>query len=242
MKQSFTTGFSFGLTSGVITTLGLMVGLHAGTHSRLAVIGGIVTIAVADALSDALGIHIAEESKNNGNVSEIWESTIATFLAKFLIALTFVVPVLLLPLEEAMTVSVGWGLSLLAVLSYFLARAQQIPAWKVIAEHLVIGVSVIAITHYVGDCDSFDVERSLWCNHPSSHTFPWRSALNPACRPMREGLVCSPATRFARPPISKCRWWQCPCCTGAGTFFSALMRTVSKARSRSPGRSMISRN
>jgi VIT1/CCC1 family predicted Fe2+/Mn2+ transporter len=151
MKQSLKTGFSFGLTSGVITTLGLMVGLHAGTHSRLAVIGGIVTIALADALSDALGIHIAEESKNNKNVSEIWESTIATFLAKFLIALTFVVPVLLLPLEEAMTVSVGWGLALLAVLSYFLAQAQQIPPWKVIMEHVVIGISVIAITHYVGD-------------------------------------------------------------------------------------------
>ncbi len=151
MKQSLKTGFSFGLTSGVITTLGLMVGLHAGTHSRLAVIGGIVTIALADALSDALGIHIAEESKNNGAVSEIWESAIATFFAKFLIAMTFVVPVLLLPLEEAMMVSVGWGLALLAVLSYFLARAQQIPPWKVIVEHVVIGVSVIMLTHYVGD-------------------------------------------------------------------------------------------
>jgi VIT1/CCC1 family predicted Fe2+/Mn2+ transporter len=151
MKQSFKTGVSFGLTSGVITTLGLMVGLHAGTHLRLAVIGGIGTIAVADALSDALGIHIAEESKNNGNVSEIWESTIATFVAKFLIALTFVVPVLLLSLEEAMMVSVVWGLTLLAVLSYLLARAQRIAAWKVIAEHLVIGVSVIAITHYLGN-------------------------------------------------------------------------------------------
>src|SRR6266850_6989069 len=96
MKQSLMTGFSFGLTSGVITPLGLMVGLNAGTHSRLAVIGGIVTIAVADALSDALGIHVAEESKNNGSVSEVWESTIAALLAKFLTALTFVVPVLLL--------------------------------------------------------------------------------------------------------------------------------------------------
>lgn len=151
MKQSLKTGFSFGLTSGVITTLGLMVGLNAGTHSRLAVIGGIVTIAVADALSDALGMHIAEESKNNGNASEIWESTIATFVAKFLIALSFVVPVLMLPLEVAMLVSVGWGLALLAVLSYSLARAQQIPAWNVITEHLVIGVSVIAITHVIGD-------------------------------------------------------------------------------------------
>jgi VIT1/CCC1 family predicted Fe2+/Mn2+ transporter len=151
MKASFKTGLSFGLTSGVITTLGLMVGLHSGTHSRTVVIGGIVTIAVADAMSDALGIHLAEESKNNGAVSEIWEATIATFLAKFLVALTFVVPVLLLPLERAMTVSVAWGLLLLAGLSYFLARAQQIPAWKVIAEHVVIGIIVIAIAHFVGD-------------------------------------------------------------------------------------------
>jgi VIT1/CCC1 family predicted Fe2+/Mn2+ transporter len=151
MKSSFKTGLSFGLTSGVITTLGLMVGLHSGTHSRTVVIGGIVTIAIADAMSDALGIHIAEESKNNGVVSEIWESTIATFVAKFLVAMTFVAPVLLLPLEEAMLVSVVWGITLLAALSYFLAQAQQIPAWKVITEHVVIGVSVIAVTHYVGD-------------------------------------------------------------------------------------------
>ncbi len=65
-------------------------------------------------------------------------------------ALTFVVPVLLLPLDVAMTVSVGWGLMLLGVLSYLLACAQQIPAWKVIMEHVVIGISGIAITHYVG--------------------------------------------------------------------------------------------
>ena len=151
MKSSFKTGLSFGLTSGVITTLGLMVGLHSGTHSRTVVIGGIVTIAIADAMSDALGIHIAEESKNNGVVSEIWESTIATFVAKFLVAMTFVAPVLLLPLEEAMLVSIVWGITLLTALSYFLAQAQQIPAWKVITEHVVIGVSVIAVTHYVGD-------------------------------------------------------------------------------------------
>ena len=37
---------SFGLVSGVITSLGLVVGLAAGTESRLAVIGGIVTIVI----------------------------------------------------------------------------------------------------------------------------------------------------------------------------------------------------
>ena len=71
MKISWKTGISFGLTSGVITTLGLMVGLHSGSHSRAIVIGGIMTIAIADAMSDALGIHVSEESKNSIPMSQI---------------------------------------------------------------------------------------------------------------------------------------------------------------------------
>ncbi|PIU42967.1 MAG: hypothetical protein COS98_00120, partial [Parcubacteria group bacterium CG07_land_8_20_14_0_80_35_11] len=78
MKHSLRVGFSFGLTSGIITTLGLMVGLHSGTHSKIAVIGGILTIAIADAFSDALGIHISEESEEKHTEKEIWESTIST--------------------------------------------------------------------------------------------------------------------------------------------------------------------
>jgi hypothetical protein len=60
MKESLRTGISFGLTSGTITTLGLMIGLYSGTNSRGIVIGGILTIAIAIAhpLSDALGIHV----------------------------------------------------------------------------------------------------------------------------------------------------------------------------------------
>ena len=36
------TGVSFGITSGVITALGMIVGLHEATSSRLAVFAGIV--------------------------------------------------------------------------------------------------------------------------------------------------------------------------------------------------------
>jgi len=151
MRPSWKTGVSFGLTSGVITTLGLMVGLHSGTHSRAVVIGGILTIAVADAMSDALGIHVSEESKNSGPTLQIWEATLATFLAKFVIALTFLVPVLLRPLDQAVVLSVIWGLLLLAGLSFFVARAQAITPWKVIGEHLLIALFVVAITHAVGD-------------------------------------------------------------------------------------------
>lgn len=151
MRASWKTGLSFGLTSGVITTLGLMAGLHSGTHSRAIVIGGILTIAIADALSDALGIHVSEESKNSGPTRHIWEATLATFIAKLVIAATFVIPVLVRPLDQAIVISVVWGMLLLTTLSFFLARAQAISPWKVIVEHLVIALCVVAITHTVGD-------------------------------------------------------------------------------------------
>jgi VIT1/CCC1 family predicted Fe2+/Mn2+ transporter len=151
MKASWKTGLSFGLTSGVITTLGLMVGLHAGTHSRAVVLGGILTIAVADALSDSMGIHLAEESRNSGPAGDIWEATLTTFAAKFVIAGTFVVPVAVRPLDQAIVISVVWGLLLLTALSFFVARAQAIPPWKVIGEHLLIALCVVAITHAVGE-------------------------------------------------------------------------------------------
>ena len=151
MNQAWKTGLSFGLTSGVITTLGLMVGLHAGTHSRVAVLGGILTIAVADALSDAMGIHLAEEAKGSRPAGAIWEATLATFAAKLVIAGTFVVPVLARPLDEAIVISIIWGLLLLTGLSVFVARTQSISPWNVIGEHVFIALCVVAITHGVGD-------------------------------------------------------------------------------------------
>jgi len=150
MKDSVKTGFSFGLTSGIITTLGLMIGLHSGTHSRSAVMGGILTIAIADAFSDALGIHISEESRNAHGAKEVWESTLATFATKFIVALSFIGPVVLLPLATAMVVSILWGVSLLTALSIHLANQQRIPRWKVAMEHVLIAGVVVVLTHYVG--------------------------------------------------------------------------------------------
>lgn len=151
MQSSLKTGISFGITSGIITTLGLMVGLHSGTHSKIIILGGILTIAIADAFSDALGIHVSEESENTHSSFEIWLSTIATFLAKFIFALTFVVPVVFFELSQAILISIIWGLSILGILSFNLAREQGGNPWGAVFEHLFVAFLVIIATHYTGD-------------------------------------------------------------------------------------------
>ena len=150
MRLSIIKGSSYGITSGIITTLGLMTGLYSGTGSKSVVIGGIVTIAIADAFSDSLGIHISEESENVHTQKEIWISTLSTFISKFIFAIQFLFPFLLLPLKTAVFVSIGWGFFLLGLLSYMIAKARRSSPWKVICEHVFIAAVVIAVTHYVG--------------------------------------------------------------------------------------------
>ncbi|KHE92750.1 MAG: hypothetical protein K8F52_02325 [Candidatus Scalindua rubra] len=149
MKESLKTGITFGLTSGTITTLGLMIGLYSSTNSRGIVIGGILTIAVADSLSDALGIHISEEADHTRTTLQVWAATVATFLSK-LCAIIFIIPVLLFDLPTAIIINLAWGISLLTILSYYLAKSQGAKPWKVILEHIAITILVVALTHFLG--------------------------------------------------------------------------------------------
>ena len=144
------TGLYFGATSGVITTLGLLTGLYAGTGAVTAVLGGILIIAVADSMSDALGIHLAEEADPNTTSAHVWSATISTFVAKFVFAISFAVPLLLLPLRTAVIASVVWGMSVITVLSYFLAKSAQERPLPIILEHLGIAMLVVLLSHLIG--------------------------------------------------------------------------------------------
>ncbi|MBW6442200.1 hypothetical protein K0A97_00240 [Patescibacteria group bacterium] len=150
IKEKIDFGVSFGLTSGVITTLGLMVGIYYGTHSKLIVLGGILTIAFADAFSDSLGIHISKESEKGVSKKKVWKLTFSSFITKLLIALTFVIPVLSFNLNLALIISIIWGFSLISILSYKIAVSKGDNPLKVIGEHLFITAIVVIISNLIG--------------------------------------------------------------------------------------------
>lgn len=144
------TGVFFGTGSGVITTLGLIVGLFAGTESLAAVMGGILVIAVSDSMSDAFGIHLSEEARPDSTPRSVWLATLATLVTKFLMASTFALPLLLLPLQQAVIACLIWGAIVLTVLSIFIAKQQNEPSWSVVAEHLGIATLVMMLSWLVG--------------------------------------------------------------------------------------------
>jgi vacuolar iron transporter family protein len=149
-EHALWSGSSFGVASAAITTLGLIIGLYAGTNSLAIVLSGILTIAIADAFSDALGVHLSQEATGTNSSKVVWQSTVITFFTKLLFALTFIIPFLFLAIELAIFVCVVWGFVLIGVLSYLIAKNTKQNPLKVIAEHYLIMVIVLILANLAG--------------------------------------------------------------------------------------------
>ncbi len=150
MKLPIRKGVGFGLTSAIITTLGLIVGLNSSTHSVKIILAGILLIAISDALSDAMGMHISEESDKKKSVEHVWGATIATFFSKLIFALTFIIPFLIFEINIAVGISIVWGLVLISIFSFYVAKLKKDSSVKIVLEHLALAIIVILVTHYVG--------------------------------------------------------------------------------------------
>jgi len=93
--QLYQTKFSFGMTSATVTDLALIVGLNQTPNAKMSIIAAILIIALADNISDSLGIHIFQESECKEQ-KEVWISTSTNFITRILVSLTFMLLVILL--------------------------------------------------------------------------------------------------------------------------------------------------
>jgi len=143
------TKFSFGSTSAIVTNIAIIVGLDTAANAKMAIIGSLLVIAIADNISDSLGIHMFQESEGIGQ-KKVWLQTATNFLSRFITSLGFMAIILLFPLEIAVLLSVGYGLLVLSLVSYFIARRRKVSPWSAIAEHLVIAAAVIGLSKLAG--------------------------------------------------------------------------------------------
>lgn len=148
-------GIAFGLTSGIITTLGLIIGLNSATGgSRLAIIAAIFSIAIADSLSDAIGIQLSEESRLDEKDKPAGIIALFTFIGKFIFSLIFVLPMLFLTIKSAIIVSIILGILLISLETAFIAMREKKPIFKQILNHVSLTLAVIILSYIVGQIAS----------------------------------------------------------------------------------------
>jgi VIT1/CCC1 family predicted Fe2+/Mn2+ transporter len=150
MNENFKklTNFTFGSTSAIITNISIIVGLGS-TISKTGIIGSLLVIAVADNISDSLGIHIYKESENSA-MKESIISTLGNFFARFIISLTFIAIIMFLSIKMAEITAILWGLFLLSVISYLIARKNNNKPILEVLRHIAVAVIVIALSKYAG--------------------------------------------------------------------------------------------
>lgn len=143
-------GISFGITSGVITLLGVIIGL-AATGNKSFTLLGLIVVGVADALSDATGMYVSEESEYVHTHEQILKSAFFTFLGKISTAVLLLIPLLFLELYPAVITSFSLGLLVVGLLGYFVAKGDKRLNTKVtILKYVSLALIVTLVAYFVG--------------------------------------------------------------------------------------------
>jgi len=142
--------FSIGATAAITTSMGLIAGLTQGGDAKTGIITGLLIVAIADNVSDSLGIHIYKEAEGASR-KEINAFTYGNFFIRLLIAFTFVLIILLFSSYAALVISSLWGLILLTILSYLIAKMKKTNSLREIAWHLFVALIVIIGSKFLGN-------------------------------------------------------------------------------------------
>ena len=139
-----------GATAAIITSMGLIAGLTQGVNAETSIITGLFIVAIADNISDSLGIHIYQESEGM-KARKVWFTTFTNFFTRLLVSFGFILIIAVFPLAIATYIAVAYGLATLTVFSYFIAIGQHRKPLFAIFEHLCIAIAVIILSKFVGD-------------------------------------------------------------------------------------------
>jgi hypothetical protein len=141
---------SFGGTAAIVTSVALIFGLDAATATKSTIVSGLLIVALADNLTDALSMHVYQESERRLESRDAFTATWSNFVTRLLLALTFVLLVVMLPLARAVVASAVWGLSLLVVLTWAIARERSVSFVAELAKHCAAAIAVIVASRGIG--------------------------------------------------------------------------------------------
>ena len=140
---------SYGGTAAVVTSMALISGLITADATRPVIVSAILIAAIADNLTDSLSIHIYQESEQLDRQSAL-TGTIANFFTRLLFGVSFIPFVEFLPLPYVARAAIIWGVLLLAILTYLVARERNVKPLPEVIKHLVVAFAVITVSAMIG--------------------------------------------------------------------------------------------
>ena len=154
MNSSLRQGMFFGANSGIITTVGLITGLVQTNISKNYLIISIMSLAIADSISEAYGMYISKKAEDTDDDSKnpIY-ALIGLLIMKFLIVISFLIPFLFskkIKYYKNLYWVVGWGLFLISIVDYNISELRDESFIGYLIPHTIILFLVIYLTRLFG--------------------------------------------------------------------------------------------
>lgn len=144
-----TSRISYGGTAAVVTSMALISGLNSADATKSVIISALLIAALADNLTDALSIHIFQESAQLDQKSA-FIGTITNFLTRLLLCISFIPLITYFPLAYIDNLSIIWGMLLLASITSLVAWERKVKLLPEIQKHLLIAAVVISASKIIG--------------------------------------------------------------------------------------------
>jgi len=154
MNSSLRQGMFFGANSGIITTVGLITGLVQTNISKNYLIISIMSLAIADSISEAYGMYISKkaEDKDDDSKNPMY-ALIGLLIMKFLIVVSFLIPFLFsksLKYYKNLYWVIGWALFLISIVDYNISELRDESFIGYLIPHTMILFLVIYLTRLFG--------------------------------------------------------------------------------------------
>jgi len=134
--------FAYGASSAIMTGLAIIIGLSTTINAVFNIVTALLIIAVADNFSDAFGIHLQEESQQV-SPKEVTMTTTYNFLARLITTTILILFIILLPMTIAIILSVIYGLIIMILLSYHIAKVQKVNPYKSAFRHVMLAIAIM---------------------------------------------------------------------------------------------------
>ena len=143
-------GATFGVMEATVMLLGVMTGLSA-TGNRFILVIGLLMAGLADAVANGVGFHVSEETRKGHTQREVWKTMLFAFLGTSLTVAIMILPVLLLPVKQAVITAWIIGVIILCSLGYAVGRiAKRTSPYKLMLEYLAFGVLASMLCYGLG--------------------------------------------------------------------------------------------
>jgi hypothetical protein len=145
-------GMTFGVMDGVLTVLSVLIGLGS-VADKYAVFSAMIIVGLADAMANAAGIRVSQETVVHLTKKHVFMSMLFAFLGTFVAVISLVIPLIFFSLETTVIVSTVIGMIFLCGLGAFVGIRRMYDrkdTLRLISEYVITGMVIIAISYTLG--------------------------------------------------------------------------------------------